>query len=230
MSKTLTFLLYLFPVTLFALENSSDKWPSFNPELSNVLMVAGTVLKAKYLPDEEDPRCKSGELICLDPPPIKLEIEIEKIIYGELTVKKISVFTTSHYGVDHFDIEGLPYFFLLYTDGSEFILPRYHFKLISYSLTDAMNLPMLYSTDFPSWLPCKIKELNKQIDFDTSVGDILIPIDKFDKDALDKMKDFSHISKYAVRALRGVELNDMSEYLSENHISVNNYRCKQSGN
>lgn len=227
MRKILTLSVIIFSTFSIA---SSDKWPEFNLEFANVAIVAGTVVKAKYLPDEEDPRCKSGELICMDPPPIKLDIEIEQLVSGDISKKTISVFTTSHYGIDHFDVDGNAYLFLLFTDGADFILPRYHFKLLSYSSNDAMSLPMLHKTDLPYWLPCEVNSLSKEIDFDPSIGDILMPIEEFEESDLIKFKGFSHISKYAIRALRGVELKDLSRYFSKNNISIYNYECSKSVN
>ena len=85
-----------------------------------------------------------------------------------------------------------------------------------------MNDKTLYknSNDSISFQACREAE---KLD-DLTVVDLIIS-----KIELEKIKDFSHISKYAVRLLKGIELNDLEEYFKVNPIINGNHHCKEKG-
>jgi len=219
----------LFVLLNHSFVKANEKWPEFNTELSDVIIVAGNVVSAKYLPELVDPKCESGEWVCMDPPPIKFEIKIKKVVYGELIEKEISAFTTSHSGLNQFDITGYqPYLFVLKSDGKDFILPRYQFDLLAYTKNDKLALPMESVSDILISLPCDVAKLHKPIDFDPSIGNILLPIEDYehyDSHEMDELKKFTHVSKYAVRIVRGIELESMSKYFYNNSTKAHEFMC-----
>ena len=227
--KSLILFFLLIASSAFPCFSNEDSWPKFDTELAEVVVLSGYVSGGKSLPDEYPSECNNGEWICMDPPPIKFAIEVSEIVYGEVNVEAIQAFTTSHYGLSQFE-DDESYLFFLLTDGKDFILPRYHFMTLSYSEEGEEVLPVINLDDeFPGWFPCGVKSLTKEINYGEPFDNVLLPIEIFEEDELEKIKDFSHISKYAVRLLKGIELNDLEEYFKVNPIINGNHHCKEKG-
>lgn len=214
-----------------AFVKADEQWPEFNTEIADIIIVAGNVINAKYLPDLVNPKCKSGELVCMDPPPMKFKIEIESVVYGEFVEKEITAYTTSHFGLNQFNIiDAQPYLFILKSDGKDFILPRYQFDLLAYTKNDELALPMESSSDILITLPCDVRKLHKTLDFAPSIGNVLLPIEEFehyDSDQMNELKKFAHVSKYAVRVVRGIELEEMRKYFINNSTQAHEFMCSK---
>ena len=211
--RKIIFLLFFFSYVCVA--NTDNKWPHFDENTPHTILVAGYVVEAEYLTELVSPECNTGEFICMDPPPLKLEIEIETVVYGEVSNSTIYVFTTSHYGKRQFDIGGLQaYLFLLETDGSQYKMPRYHFTPLAY-LEDGLALPMRFPSDTPFFLPCEVKNIHEELNFDPESEGVLLPIEIFFREEIKEMEGFAHISKYAVRVLNGIGIMHLKKYFNE---------------
>jgi hypothetical protein len=156
----------------------------------------------------------------LDPPPLKLTIEIEEIIYGHIQSKFVTAYTTSHFGLATYS-DYVPYLFLLKSNGKDLIIPRYSPKEIAFDINEKPTLPMLSVNDTPNWLPCEITKLNREIEYDGSDENVLHAIESFTLEDLKNIKDFSIVSEYSVRVIRGIYLSDLKSYLAD-QITLNN--------
>ncbi|KZN54511.1 hypothetical protein N474_01970 [Pseudoalteromonas luteoviolacea CPMOR-2] len=212
MKQILLFLLFL---TLSACSSVTDtKDPDFlnlKPEFSIVL---GYINKTEYLPEIESQCAKGHICISLDPPPLKLNIVVEDVIYGDMQSKSVTAYTTSHYGLSTYP-EDVYYLFMLKTNGKEIIIPRYSPKEIALDIDEQPTLPMFSIDDIPEWIQCNISHLNKMIEYDGSYEHVLYAIEDFTPEELKEMESFAVISEYSVRIVRGIYLSDIKRYLSK---------------
>lgn len=74
---------------------------------------------------------------------------------------------------------------------------------------------MLSVNDTPNWLPCEISKLNKEIKYNGSHAGILYAIESFTPENLKIIKEFSIVSEYSVRVIRGIYLSDLKNYLAD---------------
>lgn len=74
---------------------------------------------------------------------------------------------------------------------------------------------MLSVNDTPNWLPCEISKLNKEIKYNGSHAGILHAIESFTPENLKIIKEFSIVSEYSVRVIRGIYLSDLKNYLAD---------------
>lgn len=195
-------------------------YPDFVNLKPEYTIVWGYLAKAEYLPEPEFACPKDRICISFDPPPLKLTINVEEVIYGYIQSKVVTAYTTSHYGLATY-FEDEPYLFLLKSNGKDLIIPRYSPKGIAFDTDDKPSLPMLSVNSTPNWLPCEIYKLNREIKYDGSEENVLHAIESFTAEELTNINDFSIVSEYAVRVVRGIYLSDLKSYLSDK-VTVNN--------
>jgi hypothetical protein len=214
-------LILLSFLILGACSSVSDvDYPDFVNLKPEYTIVWGNIEKGEYLPEHESECAKDRICINLDPPPLKLTIEIEEIIYGHIQSKIVTAYTTSHYGLATY-FDDVPYLFLLKSNGKDLIIPRYSPKEIAFDIDDKPTLSMLSVNDTPNWLPCEVSKLNRKIEYDGSDENVLHAIESFTLEDLKNIKDFSIVSEYSVRVIRGIYLSDLKSYLADK-VTLNN--------
>lgn len=209
----LILLLSLFTLSAYSRASEVD-YPDFVNLKPDYIIVWGYIETEEYLPEPEIECAKDLLCISLDPPPLKLTIEVEEVIYGHIQSKIVTAYTTSHFGLETYS-GFLPYLFLLQSNGKDLIIPRYSPKKIAYDINDEPTLPMLSVNDTPNWLPCEISKLNKEIKYNGSHAGILHAIESFTPENLKIIKEFSIVSEYSVRVIRGIYLSDLKNYLAD---------------
>jgi hypothetical protein len=214
------FMKFLIAFTLFCLaacSNVTVKYPDFVNLKPDFIVAYGYIISGEYLPEKES-QCPDGAVcISLDPPPLKLTLELKEVIHGQVDSKIIEAYTTSHYGLSTYEFD-IPYLFLIRNNGEEFILPRYSPQQIAFDIKGEPTLPMLSNYDTPFWLPCDVANLNTSIEYDGSSENVLHPIESFTPEQLEEIKGFSAVSEYAVRIVRGIYLSDLRRYLSHKKV------------
>jgi len=192
-------------------------YPDFVNLKPEYIIAWGYIEKSEYLPESEIECQKDRICISLDPPPLKLTIEVKGEVYGVIQSKFITAYTTSHYGLATY-FEHVPYLFLLKSNGKDLIIPRYSVKEIAFDINENPTLPMLSVNDTPSWLPCEISKLNREVEYNGADENVLHAIESFSLEDLNTIKDFSSVSQYAVRVIRGIYLSDLKSYLADKNM------------
>lgn len=188
-------------------------FPDIDDATSEYVVAAGHFISGSYLP--KDPKCRSAEYICLDPPPMALRFEVSESIYGPRVPSRLVTFTTSHFGksgidfgVDH------PYLLLLITNGEEFVTPRYHMKRLAWNSRDQLAAPLSAPTDSIWWLPCSISQPVSNIRFDGPREAIQIEIDHLSDDELYEVRDFVRVHETKATIKKGVYVDDVERRLN----------------
>ena len=171
-----------------------EVWRDLESDDPSVSIIIGSISKAKYIARPGDeyvcPEPVEGqEVICVseyrEPPPIKLTIKPEEHLYGNELDSQFFANTTSHFGLNSFEIGNeQQYLMLILSDGVTNILPRYHFEEVNeLYLGDLSDIQIgelgkagLYALPFRvyesavHWLPCKVQVLEKTIVKESKVG------------------------------------------------------------
>lgn len=179
MKKTALIMLTLF---LFSCAGKPEVWRNIDTDLPTISIFIGSIKTGKHIarpgpervcsdPPEVD--VNGEEVICIighyDPPPMKLTIKLEEQIYGNHLGSQIFANTTSHFGLNSFDIgNGQKYLMIVLSDGVTNILPRYYFKPVNERYlgdfseneinqlepVERYALPLAEPTSEVNWLPC----------------------------------------------------------------------------
>ena len=183
----------VFVLLLSSCVNKTEVWRNLETDSPTLSIFVGSIQSAKHIsrpwpekvcPDPSEPSPDGKEVICvsgyLDPPPIKLTIDVEQQIYGPELGTKVFANTTSHFGLHSFNIkDGQKYLMLVLSDGITNIIPKYHFEpvverdlegLVGASKLDSYVLPIEELNDEVYWLPCDSQVREKVISQESKVG------------------------------------------------------------
>jgi hypothetical protein len=159
-------------------------FPVLDGAKTRELVVVGYFARGRYLP--EDPKCGTTrpdgtELICLDPPPMRLRLHVSETLYGAPPPSSLHVFTTSHYGLHQIDIrEEYPYLVLIETDGESHVMPRYQHWGLARDERGQLAIPTWPDGNLPSWLPCDLGGAEQDVGFVEPEPRIRIPLEELD--------------------------------------------------
>lgn len=180
---------------------------------SEYAVVVGHFLGGTYLP--EDPKCQSGEYICIDPPPMALRFKVSESVFGARVPSRVVTFTTSHSGKSGIDFgAGHPYMLQLVTNGELFVTPRYHLKRLAWDRRDQLAVPLDSPTDSIWWLPCSASQPTSKINFFGPREAILLEIDHLSDAEIQEMGDFVKIRESTATIRRGVYVDDVERRLA----------------
>ncbi|MDJ0711778.1 MAG: hypothetical protein QNJ14_15415 [Woeseiaceae bacterium] len=205
--------LLVVTVLLTSCATQYTEFPDISNAKAEYAIVAGHFTGGTYLP--EDPKCQSGEYICMDPPPVALRFEVSELVFGPRVSNRVVTFTTSHFGksgidfgVDH------PYLLFLITNGDEFVTPRYHMKRLAWDSRDQLAAPLDAPTDSIWWLPCSVSQPASDIRFSGPREVVRIEVDHLSDDELREMRDFVRVQGATATIKRGVYVDDVGRRLN----------------
>lgn len=142
---------------------------ALNPATARKVVVVGYFIRGRYLRDSEGiapgppppPRADGLEDVCisLDPNPMRVQLQIEEVLHGELREKRIWAVTTAHFGLQRipFGRDKRVVAFII-TDGERAWIPRYGYPQLQRTSTGAWMLPLQEPGDHPAWFPCGLDQ------------------------------------------------------------------------
>jgi len=151
-----------FLVLISGCVHMPNDFPKLDQSNEQVVFIVGEFLRGKHL--NQFSRCESGEVICMDPPPLGLKVRVLEHINGDPLPYIIYVATTDHYGMSSYEFNGGDaYLIKLWTDGASFIMPRYDRHKVIKSLEGEFIIP-IWTKDWVNMIPCQAKALVQELD------------------------------------------------------------------
>lgn len=144
------------------LSGSGETFPGFEQDTAAPAVVLLRYTAGRYIEPFES--CRAADAICLDPPPMALTARIERQLSGPAVPAKatMTVYTTSHYGLDNFDFDAPPRrLALLFTDGNTWVMGRY--AQANVLADDAGRLAIPLAPRPIPWLPCAASQTRHEV-------------------------------------------------------------------
>lgn len=145
--------------------------PQIDPTHVRAVAVVGYVRSSSYYAEEPcaAERADDGtELVCisLDPPPLRLVLEIEEVLSGERVPSRVVAVTGAHFGLARYPA-GPEHrsMYVLWTDGATYGIPRYATLPVVRTAAGKWVIPRWQADDSPWMLPCEAGERTIAIDF-----------------------------------------------------------------
>jgi hypothetical protein len=207
-------------------------YPVLDEARTREIVVVGHFSRGAYLP--ENPRCggvqpDGTELICLDPPPMRLSFNLSKTLYGAALPATFDVFTTSHYGLDPMEFgEAYPYLILIETDGQSYVMPRYQFRDLARDDRGRLALPSWPDGYLPSWLPCELSAAEKPIALTGPRSRIRIALKELDTcpgDPLCVPGPLVELRRGHAYVRRGIALDAIQDALARVRVEELHFKC-----
>jgi hypothetical protein len=147
-----------------------SQFPVFQ-EYTEPIVVVATARPGKYLPAFDE--CVEG---CLDPPPFWFEVKVASVVFAKREEKlpgHLYAATTSHFGMSTIgEFGSKPLLILLFSNGKDFVMPRYALSELVRDKKGNLHLPVLWP-EATWWLPCSVSDLRQ--DFPDEILKELIP-------------------------------------------------------
>lgn len=149
---------------------------ALNPIAARQVVVVGYFTRGQYLRDSDGiapgppppPTADGLEEVCIsfDPNPMRVQLTVTQVLYGELVAKQIWVVTTAHFG-----LRRIPFgrdkrvVAFINTDGVKTWIPRYAYPQLQRTSTGAWMLPSQEPGDHRSWFPCGLDQYVEPVVF-----------------------------------------------------------------
>ena len=124
-------------------------------------------------------------VLCLDPPPFRVALQIEETLFGPRLSRRAFASTTSHYGRQTYQYgEDRLYLVKILSDGDVNIIPRYAVEKLAIDKREELALPVAAPSDVPAWLPCDVMSLVKPRDLVSPRDAIIVDAYRYNADEL----------------------------------------------
>jgi hypothetical protein len=161
---------------------------------------------------QQFPGCEDENVICLDPPPFRLQAEVVEQVFGPPLPRTISFVSTSHFGIPRTRPDALQMIHLI-SDGAVHVMPRYHRAEVGEDARGELVIPA-----FPDeiwWLPCGINTMKAEVTFRFPRNRFAEPAEDIDQKLLANHPDFYVLGGKNIRPRYGVRIDDLAEFLKE---------------
>ena len=208
-------------------------YPVLDEARAQQIVAVGYFSRGAYLP--EDPTCGAmqpdgTELLCLDPPAMRLRFNLSKVLYGASLPRSFYVFTTSHNGLEMMEFgEAYPYLVLIETDGESYLIPRYQLRDLARDDRGRLAVPRWPDGYLPSWLPCDVSYAETPIAFTGPASRIRIALRELDtcpEDPLCVPGPLIVIRQGYAYLQRGIALDAVQDSLARIHFGKLHFACE----
>ncbi|WP_331611472.1 hypothetical protein [Povalibacter sp.] len=165
---------------------------------------------------QQFPKCEEADVICMDPPPFKLQAEVVQQLFGPPLPASIAVASTSHYGIPRASQDALHLIHLLW-DGTVIVMPRYHRVEVGEDARGELAFPAY--PDEVWWLPCGTNAMKTEMAFRSPRNRFAEPTDEFDEKPLASHADFFIAGRSSIRPRYGIRISDLTRFLEERRPS-----------
>lgn len=161
---------------------------------------------------QQFPGCDEPDVICMDPPPFRLQAEVVEQVFGPPLPSKISFVSTSHFGIPRTRADTLQMIHLVH-DGNFYLMPRYQRAEVGEDASGKLMIPA-----FPDeiwWLPCGTNAMKTKAKFRFPRNGFAEHEEDVDRELLTEHPDFYTSTGKHVRPRYGIRIDDLAEFLKQ---------------
>ena len=212
---------------------------ALNPATARQVVVVGYFTRGRYLRDSEGiapgppppPTADGLEEVCIsfDPNPMRVQLTVTQVLYGELPAKQIWVVTTAHFG-----LQRIPFgrdkrvVAFINTDGVKAWIPRYAYPQLQRASSGSWMLPSQEPGDYRAWFPCGLDRFVQPVVFRHPFSGFKPEAEEVDH-YRDRAENNPHMEfkDGVVRWLRGIPVASIAKALAADPPSIGKIGCER---
>lgn len=198
-----------------------ERLPKIDKAKAEPIVAVVRYVSGEYLPKQK--KCRSLDVICMDAPPIKLRAELLEQIYGPGLPKRLTLYTTSHFGLDVYSFPSRPTMALLLRDASTLVIQRNGEAELHQDTRGELAIPV---QSFPIWwLPCDVMKASALVPAWKRPKDVELSEDFFEAYAVASNPDIYRVEGESAYPLQGLYPAAIKQALSNVPHSTKHFAC-----